>query len=1104
MTNKNDNIVYRNQILSLLNSLEINDAWRTLNPNTRRYTWHSRGRSSRLDYFFISDHLLNNLTNYRILPGLFSDHSILIMNFDFDFYSRGRGYWKFNSNLLHDKNYVRNIKEIIKDSTNEFNTYDDKGLVWEMVKLKIRSFSVPYCIKKKKERSQFRKKLESDLENLQIKLDENNTTETLDNFRTTKRELEDMEKEHMNSIIFRSKAKWVEDGEKNTKYFLNLEKKNYLNKLITTLDIDGNLTSDAKTISNEQTRFYKTLYTEKLIPNSTTYADSESTFFNQPNCPRLTKVQKNFCDNELNESEILKSLKALKNGKTPGTDGLPPDFYKFFWVDIKSLVINSLKYALASNELSIEQKRGIINLIPKKNKNRLFLKNWRPISLLNTDYKLLAKTLALRLQNVLPNIINEDQTGYLPNRYIGQNIRLLEDITFFTMEENLPGIILSIDFEKAFDSINWNFLYKTLQTFNFGEKFISYIRTMYHNIESTVLNNGYTNQFFKLERGVRQGCPLSAYLFILSIEILAINIRNNNDIHGIKIGSETVKISLLADDITVLLNDLKSVKKVIDTLKLFKNCAGLTINIDKSTAKYIGTLSKCDYFPHGLSWIKTPIETLGIIITNDPEKNYLLNFQNRIASLKATLNIWSQRNLSIKGKITIINNLALAPLIYVSSVTSTPAKAIAEINNTVQSFLWRNKSAKISQKTLIQNIDKGGLKLCHFETKVNSLMLTWTKRLSSPLATRWKLMPKQFYQCSNLHTYFNSNHKLLTKKKIPTFYKKIHDIYMKSFKKEPNNLTEILNESIWLNERIKAGKNYIYLKSWEKNNVLIIKDLFSEFGNLLSHKELQAKYHLKTTFLQTLQIHKSIPPDWIKLINSNLKIPISGASEIKININNKYKNLDQCSSKDFYWHLINITNHIPSCITKWSTIYSSLNDAHTSEWKAIFNHPFKTCRETKLQSLQFKIIHRTIACNHWLYNIKIAENNTCIFCNSHPDTIEHFFLLCNNVNHFWVSFNNWWKGLTNQNLIEINIPSKLQQNILFGFPDHTDTTSVLNYCILQAKSYIYNKKINKLNDMFLLDFLIYLKAKLNQEKYILTTINKQQKFSKFLFVLENL
>ncbi len=172
------------------------------------------------------------------------------------------------------------------------------------------------------------------------------------------------------------------------------------------------------------------------------------------------------------------------------------NFYKFFWIDIKHLLIQSIQCVMSYRELSIEQKRSIITLLPpKKQKNRFLLKNWRTISLLNTDYKIIAKVLATRLQTVLPSIISDDQTGYLKGRYIGRNIRLLENVSFFTKYNKLPGILLSVDFEKALDSLNWNFLCKTLKKVHFGKNFINYVKTMYNGIKSTILNNGNTGNF---------------------------------------------------------------------------------------------------------------------------------------------------------------------------------------------------------------------------------------------------------------------------------------------------------------------------------------------------------------------------------------------------------------------------------------------------------------------------------------------------------------------------------------------------------------------------------------------------------------------------------
>ena len=139
--------------------------------------------------------------------------------------------------------------------------------------------------------------------------------------------------------------------------------------------------------------------------------------------------------------------------KSPGTDGLPAEFYKIFWDDVKPFLINALNHGYAKGHLSITQKRGMITLVPKKNKPAILLKNWRPITLLNCDYKIAAKSIANRVKKVLPKIINNDQTGFLKNRAIGENIRLIDSIIKYTNTKQMPGLLLFIDFEKAFDSL---------------------------------------------------------------------------------------------------------------------------------------------------------------------------------------------------------------------------------------------------------------------------------------------------------------------------------------------------------------------------------------------------------------------------------------------------------------------------------------------------------------------------------------------------------------------------------------------------------------------------------------------------------------------------
>ena len=246
-------------------------------------------------------------------------------------------------------------------------------------------------------------------------------------------------------------------------------------------------------------------------------------------------------------------------------------------------MIRSLNHAYETGQLSITQKRGVIKLIPKKDAEPYYMKNWRPLTLLNCDYKIATKAIANRLKNVIRNLINSDQTGFTKSRFIGENIRLIDSIICFAKEKNIPGLLLFSDFEKAFDTLECPFIMKTLQYFGFGPSILSWIKCFYSNIESCVLNNGWTSNFFEIQRGVRQGCPLSPYLFVLSVEVLAKEIRKDRNIKGIFVNQRELKISQYADDTTLILDGSNdSLSASLNTLNNFSEISGLRLNNKKN------------------------------------------------------------------------------------------------------------------------------------------------------------------------------------------------------------------------------------------------------------------------------------------------------------------------------------------------------------------------------------------------------------------------------------------------------------------------------------------------------------------------------------------
>ena len=217
----------------------------------------------------------------------------------------------------------------------------------------------------------------------------------------------------------------------------------------------------------------------------------------------------------------------MENGKSPGVDGIPIEFYKEFLEIIKYDLQKTFNETLFENQITPKTwNQAIITLIPKKGNTKL-LKYWRPISFLCVDYKILTKILANRLKHILPEIISKEQNCSVPHRTIFNNLFLIRDIIRYTKEKNTHLYLLQIDQEKAFDKIDRNFLFKTMEKMGISPVFINFIKILYKQNTSTIINNGFLSPQVSLQRGLRQGCPLSLPLYVVQGQITITNINQN-------------------------------------------------------------------------------------------------------------------------------------------------------------------------------------------------------------------------------------------------------------------------------------------------------------------------------------------------------------------------------------------------------------------------------------------------------------------------------------------------------------------------------------------------------------------------------------------------
>ena len=418
--------------------------------------------------------------------GYRTDHSFIGVEINFEESNRGKGFWKFNTSLLKDKEYIGIVKVEIKKTIEQYTRVTNNNervttlsnqMLFEMIKLNIRGVTIPYCSRLKKKRKNLEYDLEVKIRDLEGQLLSQNTqnyAEITSKIQKCKEDLQQIRQAAVQGMILRSKTKLYELNEKPTKFFCNLEKKHFVNKTIYKVNTGEEILTEPRSILHELKRFYMKLYKSNRTRSSSTHKH-----FLGGNSKTLNEDEKETCEGPIMEGEIKAVLKNMANGKSPGSDGYPAEFYKFFWLDLGEYLLKSLNEAFVVGELSQTQKQGIISLIPKGDKPREFIKHWRPISLINVDCKLLSGVLAYRLKKVLPKIIGNEQKGFLKNRYIGENIRTVYDLMQYLEDENKDGMLLLLDFEKAFDSIEWDYLNNVLESFGFGQQFIQWFNVLY-------------------------------------------------------------------------------------------------------------------------------------------------------------------------------------------------------------------------------------------------------------------------------------------------------------------------------------------------------------------------------------------------------------------------------------------------------------------------------------------------------------------------------------------------------------------------------------------------------------------------------------------------
>ena len=861
MEDRNDDKKYNQHAHEVIESWceqeDIVDVWRIQHPEAKRFTWVKMKPKitwSRIDYFLISRNLVNLTNDSEIVPCTLSDHSAVIFDFELCDSKQGPGVWKFNNQFLDDEKFIMQTKQVIED-IKKVHHYMNDNEFWEFLKSQIVIQCKDYARNSTAVVKHKRHDLYKLLAEMQEKMARGKTNDAfVENMTTVHNELKLFEEDEAKRAAFRCKVNWETRGELPNSYFFNPEKWNSTSKVMYKVrKKDGTLTKNYKEILDVQCCFFKDLY-----------ARDEKTKFDIQNRSgvQISNVQKAQFEEQITEEELFDAMMTLKAHKTPGCDGLTLLFYRKFWKDLVTPLHRSLIESTKKGHLNWSARKGLIKLIPKKRKDDTYVASWRPISLLNYDFKLYAKCIANRLEMVIDQLVGKQQTGFVKGRKIMFNIRRTAEIISYMNKSNQPGIIAMIDFEKCFDRIDHDSISGVFKYFNFGTNFTNMVMLLYRKFLLCTCNNGYVSQFFEKCRGINQGCPGSPIVYTLCGEILNHLVQQNRDIKGVLLRELQNILSQFADDTAAFLKYEQLCVNAFGTvLQCVEAQMGLKVSYEKTTMYRIGSLKDTNailYTAKDFAWSNSSIETLGVKLKCDGTLDET-NYEDILVKVENTCKSWANRKLSLTGKVLVINTLMASQFVYkLMSLANMTREYVNRFENIVKNYLWGNGKPKISLATLQAKREQCGLRLVNIVAKQKTCKIAWLKVIENDTMLA-ELMFKELcpvlrmdlWKCNlsvkDAKVLFNQN----------SFWGQTIMAWCEINFHTPKSKNDILHQILWRNSFIKINKQTVIWKSWIEQGIMFVSDIMDTDGSAKERQEIG-----NVNWLEYHCLFSSIPVEW--------------------------------------------------------------------------------------------------------------------------------------------------------------------------------------------------------------------------------------------------
>ena len=1078
----------RDTWLQFLDCNDITDPFRVRNPKRRMYSYiHTQHNAkSRLDRVYLNDERSGDLQKYKHTPTPFLKTHRIVSFSICKTGQRGPGYWKMNTSIISDSVYTKIVEETSKDVARLEADAIEKWLIFiETIRIETRY----YCNKKR----YWERKLKDLCEKRMFDLENNEKlsmdSRLQDEYDYYTKLLDTWNKNRIEG--FKARIRTIpkfEFNEPDISFFSNLEKKSAKRHMITQLiDNNGDIKHDTEDLKKIVTEYYIDLFSEK----NTSTAKTSKLLGNISK--KLTQAQRLDMDRDITLEELGKAVMKLQKGKSPGPDGIPAEFYQAYWPHIQNLYLDFIN-AVKLTTFPKSKNTSITILIYKEKGEITLLKNYRPIALMNTDVKILTKLLAMRLKHILPHIIHESQTAVY-GRHIGNNINLIRDLIDLANKNDEEAAFLFIDQEKAFDRVNHKVLYEVLHGFGFGNAFVNWIKTIYLGASTRVSVNGFLTENIPLKSGVRQGCPLSALLYVMVIELLALQLRNNLNIVGFTINGEKLISSHYADDAVIKITQNQCFKEVYKDLLLYEEATGAKVNFEKTKGLWVGKWKYRTDDPFQdlileknktIKWSSKNVKMLGVYVGNDNPA--LETFQEIAPDVKRRLHFWKPLRLPILSKARVIEIFHASKLWFAASFYPIPPAIEKDLQSAFLDYLsFPKKKNEISTLEMQKLREDGGIKLISIKHKAEVPKINWLIKMvidntlelqkiaASTLVGMQKsglsLLDTIFSDPSYVKKYFNSTSsfydeaiKAVTKLRI---WKKSPTIREERFFYNPIFTSEGTDEDDFHEKTIEPFKG-------NKQLAQIIT-----FGALLDAQTTLTEPKLKAAVRRKLESITYIRPD----VDDHLIIG-HDHKEYKFSL---------ITQKFLYSELVHLDYKDHSYQTKWAL---ENDDIDLIQWEKIWESVYDNFHSDAVRSTIWEQIHLNF---YTTYNYNKWHNSLtpCPLCRQIPEDVFHIFFDCKYTKELWQRLQNTLLKIDARNISNhekaFGLQARNRQEKSSTILRNYITFSLRHHIMVEERKAYHRKSVTQANK-FLHDFNLFLLKELKEKSILYKLRGLQTKF----------